>query len=130
VAGEELSPKVIQFIQQTINSVEQLEVLLYLMSNPDQSWTAAEIGEKLRSTAESVGAKLRDLHQAHLLESKSEKEPRYRYAPRSTALAKEVAESLRKAYLERKDSVIELIYSRPLEHIRIFSDAFNLRKEE
>jgi hypothetical protein len=130
MAKEEISPEVRRFIHNTINSVEQLEVLLFLMSNPDREWSAEEVGERVRSTPESVASKLADLQAARLLTVRNDPALLYRYAPESSALAEEVAQSLDRAYRERKDTVIQLIFSRPLNNIRVFADAFRIRKED
>jgi hypothetical protein len=128
--AEQISPEVKRFIHSTINSVEQLEVLLFLMSNAEREWSAEEVSERIRSTPESVAPKLEDLYAARLLTVQRQTRPLYRYAPNSDALAQEVAESLDKAYKEGKDTVIQLIFSRPLSNIRIFADAFKIRRED
>jgi predicted transcriptional regulator len=130
VSSEEVSHEVRRFIRKTINSVEQLEVLLFLMSNADSEWNAKQISTKIRVSPESVSSKLLELSAAQLLSSQNGSEPTYRYSPSSSAIASEVAESLDQAYREGKDTVIELIYSRPLDNIRIFADAFRLREDK
>ncbi len=127
--AEQISPEVKRFIHSTINSVEQLEVLLFLMSNEEREWSAEEIGERIRSTPESVAPKLEELCAARLVSVRREGRDCYRYAPHSDALAKEVAESLDKAYKEGKDTIIQLIFSRPMDNIRIFADAFRIRRD-
>jgi len=130
MAGEAISPEVRKFIHGTINSVEQLEVLLFLMSNAESDWSPAEVSERVRSTPESVEPKLVDLLAARLVTVRDEGGPRYRYAPESGALAEEVAQSLDKAYRERKDTVIQLIFTRPMDNIRVFADAFRIRRKD
>jgi hypothetical protein len=134
VPGEDISPELKKFIHNTINSVEQLEILLFLMSNADRDWSAEQITEKTRIPVESVTTKLQDLHAAQLLtlQGFSETTPTaqlYRYAPTSEALAQEMADSLDRAYKERKDTVIQLIFSKPMENIRVFADAFRIRRK-
>jgi hypothetical protein len=126
----EISPELRRFIQSTINSVEQLEVLLFLMSNAEQGWTAQEVSDRTRLAVESVAAKMEELHRAELLATEPGEGLRYRYAPTSNAIADEVARSLNDAYKERKDTIIQLIFSRPLKNVRIFADAFRIKKEE
>lgn len=127
--GDEVSPEVKRFIHSTIDSVEQLEVLLFLMSNPERDWSAEEVGASIRATPESVASKLEDLHRARLLNMRPGQPPCYRYAPDSTAIEKEVAESLDRAYRERKDTVIKLIFSRPMKNISVFANAFRIRRD-
>lgn len=131
LSAEEIPAAVRQFIQSTIDSVDHLEVLLFLMSNPDRGWTVSELGERIRLTPEALVATLADLHVANLLAITAGPHlPLYRYAPESTALALEVAQSLHLAYKERRESVIQLIYTRPLDNIKVFADAFRLKKDE
>ena len=128
---EEIPPEIRQFIQSTINSVDQLEVLLFLMSNADRGRTVEEISSRIRVTPTAISSKLKDLCGAGLLSSRDEgPDGTYRYAPETTALAAELVDSLNRAYRESRDSVIQLIYTRPLDNIRIFADAFRISKEE
>ena len=128
--AEGISEELKHFIQSTINSVDQLEVLLFLMSNPDREWSAEEVGARIRLSRESVAEKLEDLARASLLAVRSNPPLMYRYAPTSKALEAEVAQSLERAYREGRDSVIQLIYTRPLDNIRIFADAFRIKKDK
>jgi hypothetical protein len=125
-----ISPEVRRFIQNAINSVEQLEVLLFLVSNAERSWSAREVSERVRLAPDTVEARLVELRAAQLLVSTTDSEVRYHYAPQSSALAQEVAESLNKAYKERREALIQIIYSRPLANIKFFADAFRLRKDQ
>jgi hypothetical protein len=124
-----ISPEVRLFIHRTINSVEQLEVLLFMMSNPDRDWSTEEVARQIRVPPASVNAKLEELHEARLLKVERTATSCFRYAPDSAALEAEVAESLDRAYRERKDTIIKLIFSRPLNNIRVFADAFRIRRD-
>jgi hypothetical protein len=129
LAGEAISPDVKRFIHSTINSVEQLEVLLFLMSNPDRHWTADEVSERVRLAEEAVAARLEELSNSDLLVVREGSRSAYCYAPKSNIIAEEVASSLNAAYKEGRDTVIQLIYTRPLDNIRIFADAFKIRRD-
>jgi DNA-binding MarR family transcriptional regulator len=131
VPDSDITPQVKRFIHETINSVEQLEVLLFLVSNPEQEWSGADVADRLRASFDSVSAKLADLQAAQLLAVRRDEEKGllYRYSPGSSALANEVAASLTRAYDEGKDTLIQLIYTKPLANIRYFADAFRLRKD-
>ena len=118
-----------RFIWSTINSIDQLEVLLFVMSNAERFWTAEEIRSRIRVNQENVAEKLRELAQSKLVVMEPNSDE-YRYAPESPALADEVARSLQQAYDEGKNSLFELIYTRPFDNIRVFSDAFRVRKED
>ena len=128
--GEEITAQVKQFIRETINSVEQLEVLLFVVSNPEREWSAAEVSSRIRAPEESVAAKLAGLQQVGLVAVRQADIALYRYLPGSSALAQEVADSLKQAYEEGRESLIQLIYSRPMDNIRYFADAFRIRRKE
>lgn len=128
--GDEIPDEVKKFIHRTIESVDQLEVLLFLMSNPDREWSAEEVSAKIRLASESTAEKLRDLTAAHLLTARDRPPMLYRYAPSSRAIEGEVAENLNRAYREGRDAIIQLIYTRPLDNIRIFADSFRIKRKE
>lgn len=117
-----------QLIADSIDSVEQLEILLLLLQHPERTWTAESVARELRVSALSAGDRLEDLtHDALLARVKASQE--YRYAPGSAALD-EAARGLATAYSERRVTVINLIFSKPVDKIRTFADAFRLRKKE
>jgi hypothetical protein len=129
VSGE-ISPQLRRFIQTTINSVEELEVLLFMMSNADQAWTPQEVSDRTRLPIGSVQSKLQELLKVRLVAAHGSDNSQFQYAPNSPAIAEEVAATLDLAYRERKDTVIQLIYSRPFDNIRIFADAFRIKEKE
>jgi hypothetical protein len=129
--GSEVPSEISRFIDATINSVEQLEVLLFFVSNPEQEWSAADVAVHLNAPHEPTLGRLADLHRVQLLALRQDEEkgPLYRYSPGTSALANEVAASLTRAYEEGKDTLIQLIYTRPLANIRYFADALRLRND-
>ena len=102
-----------------------------MMSNADKEWSADEVSSQTRLPVDSTATKLEDLADANLLLKQiTDDRVVFRYSPNSDALANEVAESLEQAYLERRDTLLQLIYSKPLENIRIFSDSFRIMRDE
>jgi len=116
-----------QFIQDNIPSVEQLEVLLLLSESPEKAWSATEVSQKLHRQPLSVAARLDDLHLLGLLSVSGEAELRYCYAPGDMA---EIVRGLDRAYRERKDTVIGIIFSPSRNNLRAFSDAFRIRRHD
>lgn len=117
-----------RLIADSIDSVEQLEILLLLLQHPERTWTAETVARELRVSSLSAGDRLEDLaRDALLARVKSGEE--YRYAPGSAALD-EAVRGLATAYTERRVTVINLIFSKPVDKIRTFADAFRLRKKE
>ena len=125
-----ITAEVEQFIQENIPSVEQLEVLLLLFEAPGKKWSASEASQKLHRQPTSVAARLHDLHSRGLLGVREEDPPLYSYAPGARA---EVVRSLDRAYKERKDAVIQIIFSparNSHNNLRAFSDAFKIRRPD
>jgi hypothetical protein len=124
-----LPEEVRRLIVDHIESVEQLEILLLLYQQRGRTWTAEEVARELRVAASSAGERLEELQRDALL-SRVEGEPmRYRYDPASSKLDGVVG-GLATAYSERRVTVINLIFSKPVDKIRTFADAFRLRRDD
>jgi len=130
VASSEISEELKRFIHLHIDSVEQLEVLLLLKAQPHKQWTAADVSQALFIQQASAGGRLSSLQGSGLLHTDNigQSKASYRYEPHNAALARMV-DNLELAYKERKHSVITLIFSKPNENIRVFSDAFKIRRD-
>ncbi len=127
-AGE-LPEAVRRFIADHIDSVEQLEILLLLFHHPERSWTAEAVARELRISALSAGDRLKDMARSTLLARVQGSEGEYRYAPENQQQGVVVA-GLAAAYSERRVTVINLIFSKPIDKIRTFADAFRLRRDD
>lgn len=116
-----------RLIADSIDSVEQLEILLLLLQHPERTWGAESVARELRISPLSAGDRLEDLTRDALLARVGGGEE-YRYAPGSAELD-EAVRGLATAYTERRVTVINLIFSKPVDKIRTFADAFRLRKK-
>jgi hypothetical protein len=116
------------FIIAHIASVEQLEILLFLHAHPDRVWAAADLSHELYIAEESASRRLAEFH-GHKLLVRQEGHPlMYRYSPLDARMTA-VIDSLAAVYQERRVRVINLIFSKPVDHIRSFADAFKFRKK-
>jgi hypothetical protein len=115
----------LQFIEAHIKSVWAIEQLLVLTREPVRPWEIGELVRETRSSPTAVQEALRNLKDAgladHTLDGK------YRFAPKSDGLRGEVQDLL-KAYVERPRFVIRAIFAEPKDNLRIFADAFKLKK--
>jgi hypothetical protein len=127
-AGD-LPEAVRRFIADHIDSVEQLEILLLLYQHPERSWTAESVARELRISVLSAGDRLKDMARAAILSRVEGGEGEYCYAPENQQLGEAVA-GLATAYSERRVTVINLIFSKPIDKIRTFADAFRLRRDD
>jgi hypothetical protein len=124
------SNELLAFIREHIHSIEQLEVLLMIRRRADVEWTPASVSEEMRTGVPSASTRMKDLESRGLLQStKNGTQSSYRYAPRTPELESAVAE-LDRAYAERRYTIIDLIFSKPVDKIRVFAEAFRIRRGE
>jgi hypothetical protein len=114
-----------QFIADEIRSVEQLEVLLRLHREPTAWRTAESLAGELRTSNASVAARLKEMQARGLLEGNADLG--YRYLPARPEIERAVRQ-LDRLYAERRVTIITLIFSKPMDPVRDFSDAFRIRK--
>lgn len=117
-----------QFLYEHISSAVQLELLLFLCNRSHEEWTASRLVKEFRVDREWLDAQLAELSEHGLLQvTKEGAERTYRYSPSTPELEKGVF-GLGKAYTDRRVTVTNLIYSKPVDNIRVFADAFRFRK--
>lgn len=124
-----IPPRVQRFISTHIDSIEKLEVLLLMRTRADREWTARDVSQELRITEASASARLEDLAARRLLAVKEGPPPRYRFSPTSSDDAQDVS-ALQETYSTRRVSVISFIFSKPLDKVRGFADAFRLKRDK
>ncbi len=126
----QLSEVVQQFISRYITSVDQLEILLLLQRNPDRHWNAEDVARELFTEAVSAGSRLSELANQGLITAKIvDERPSYRYGPRTVQFERAISE-LATEYPKYRVSIINLIFSKPIDKIRTFADAFRLTTED
>jgi hypothetical protein len=112
----------------SIDSVEQLQVLLLLLEQPKRVWLVPDITAELRSSDGSIEKRLSDLYGRRILRREPGDELRHTYLPFSPEIDP-VIRRLAEVYRQRPNRVIDLIYSRPNEALRAFADAFKIKKD-
>lgn len=123
-----IPPRVQRFISTHIDSIEKLEVLLLMRARAEREWTARDVSQELRITEASATARLQDLAARKLLVERGSP-PSYRFSPASGDDAQDVA-ALQETYSSRRVSVISFIFSKPLDRVRGFADAFRLKRDK
>jgi len=124
-----ISQDVRNLIVERIDSVVQLELLLLLQANAGRAWTAAEVAQELRIEPSWATGQLGELAGRGLLAPAPDAPDAFRYAAQSSALDAAVVQ-LTKDYAQRRVTVITLIFSKPVDKLRTFADAFRLRKDK
>jgi hypothetical protein len=122
---EAISREVRDFLEAYIHSVAQLEILLAVHAQSDRDWDAADLGRELSITTDVAEMHLEDLSARALLIEEGNP-PRYRYMPPGEI--KTAIEDLAHAYSVRRVAIIGLIFSKPVDDVRSFADAFRVRK--
>lgn len=138
VQGEVLSSSLPADVQKLIidhiSSVEQLEVLLLLYrsamkeGSATAEWSAMAVGRELRIDVGSASDRLADLAARGFLSARGSQDLLYRYDPKNTDLDRAVG-GLDRCYPEQRVTVINLIFSKPIDKIRTFADAFKLKED-
>jgi DNA-binding MarR family transcriptional regulator len=118
-----------QFIDQNVESLAQLEALLLLQNEPSRAWTVEALAKSLYITAETAAALLKDLTARGFAKVVDGANGHYAYFP-ANAESRDLVARLAKLYEERRVAVITQIYSKPVNKVQTFADAFRIRREE
>ncbi len=140
----EVSHEVRGFIAGHVTSVVQLETLLLLAADAARAWTADQVAASLRIDPVWASSQMDGLCHQGLAARSGVPPHQYHYAPHDEPTRAAVS-ALAKAYLERRVTVIGLIFAPPPETprheaarpetprtdgVRAFADAFRLRREK
>lgn len=121
---DEIPDDLRDFIVQQIDNIAQLEALLLLRDNPDESWDSNRIATRLYINEGESARILSSLNQHGFLKLSDDG---YRYACRQAELETMVTR-LAEFYRQKLIPVTNLIHSKQ-KRIQQFADAFRLRKE-
>ena len=113
------------FIGKHIHSVAQLEILLMMEGEPERTWTSVEI-TKVCIRIANGNPLLTDIVQRGFA---VQTEAVFATSQQTTS-DRQLIERLAQVYQERRVAVIAEIFSKPIDFIKAFADAFRLRKEE
>jgi hypothetical protein len=109
--------------------VVQLEILLLLFGQRERAWSSDDIARELRVDAAWVDSQLGNLCTNGVVTCTTTKPLTYQYQPKSPELDQAVV-GLAQAYADRRVTVISMIFSKPIDKLRSFADAFKIRKDK
>ncbi|HWE71881.1 MAG TPA: hypothetical protein VG328_01870 [Stellaceae bacterium] len=115
-----------RFLRDAVRSVWELELLLLLYRLRTRLWTADELVRELRASVLIVGDSLGALQKAGLVNRNADDQ--YQYWPISPELDHLVGD-IATAYANSPVAVTEAILRAPHSGIRIFADAFKIKKD-
>jgi len=124
---DQIDPGVRAFIAEQIQSVAQLELILLLHGNPSQLWSAADAARSFGLSPEMTLDLLRGLCRQGFAAATDDAEPRFRFAPKSAEF-QHLVDQLAILYQQRRVRLVQMIYSRPIDKLQGFADAFRFRK--
>jgi hypothetical protein len=127
--ADDLPADVRAFIADQVASVVQLETLLMLHRSTERDWGADEVARELGIDRGWAEGQLETLcRQGLAVGADAGGARRYRYG--AAAPVRPTVDGLAKAYAERRVTVIGLIFAKPADALRAFSDAFRIRRDK
>ena len=117
-----------QFLDSSIDSVEQCQMLMTIRNVGNRWWSAKDLARELYLTETSTARDLEDLATRGLLEVRLANDLHYRFAPASPELRSAV-EELADAYRDRRAAVLSFIVNHKGRALRHFAEAFRFRKD-
>lgn len=129
--GDSKVPEKIKlFIYKYIDSVEILEILLYLHLNSEEWKNVTQIDREIKTQPVSISKRLTLLKSYGFVEESTSKPGNYKYFLKSTE-ANETIMLLSEEYKIRRHQIYEIIFSQKI-HLKSFADAFVVveRKEK
>ena len=120
-----VSDEIKAFLRSYVRSIWALELLLFLRSHADRTWSVATLTRELRASEPVVRGSLGLFQAAALIHE--EPDGNVRFAPATPAAEKLISE-IAEAYATRPVAISDEIYS-PDNRIRNFADAFRLKKD-
>jgi hypothetical protein len=124
----ELPPSVQELVGARIDSLEMMQVLLVIREQPDRSWTLDMVRDASSMDEAAISGALVKLRQRGFLSVELAGDTRYRYAASGDLAA--AVDDLRECYRTRPLDLAAFIASRPQKRLRLFADAFRLRKDD
>lgn len=121
--------EVAHLIHESIQSVMEVEILLLMHGRTQVDWSPDEIARALYLDGNSVSDMLTALVRRGLIGARRDgPRTRFVFEPASPEVARAI-DTLATTYAERRVAITGLIYAKPQDPLRDFSDAFRLRKE-
>jgi hypothetical protein len=126
VPAKEIPESVKQLVLARIDSVPELETILLLREHAEQSWTAAEAGQRIYVSLAVAAHILKTLADRGFLACS---ESGYSYLPETNEL-RQTVDALADAYAHHLVEVTRMIHGKPSPSVRQFADAFVLGKDK
>jgi hypothetical protein len=113
----------------SLRSLQDLQLLLTLMDDPDRWWDARAIAQETGDPTSSTGAGLDRLAAKNLLDIRVTEDVRFRYRPGTPELEKAGA-AFAEAYRKNPLAIVKLVTARRPRSATDFANAFRIRRDD
>ena len=124
-----LTSAVKTLIATSVRSVDELHALLTCAREPERWWNADDLRQETGMSTPAAERVLEDLARRNFFDVRIGGALRYQFRPASPALEEAVA-ALVDAYHKSPVAVTQLVAESMLRHMRDFSDAFRIRRDD
>jgi hypothetical protein len=126
-SGNEVPVHVLQFLEDNIDTVPQLETLLMMCEAPERRWLIADVASRNYITEQRASETMNALLRRGLVSF--EESPRaFRFNPATDETRTAVAD-LARCYQKNLSRITELIHAKPSASVKEFARAFDLKKD-
>jgi len=123
----EVPAHVLRFLEESIDTVPQLETLLMMSESPDRSWLIGDVASRNYITEQRATDTLNALHRRGLVSSE-ESPLRFRFSPATDDIRAAIAD-LARCYQRNLSRITTLIHAKPSASVKEFARAFDLKKD-
>jgi DNA-binding MarR family transcriptional regulator len=123
-----ISPRVLQFVAEKIDTVAELETLLIMSDDEHRQWSDQEVAARLYTTPAAATRVLDSLVRRELITADG-KPARFRFNPARSEDRKLFAE-VAEAYRRNLVAITTFIHSKASASVQDFARAFDLKKDQ
>ena len=124
-----ITPSVKELIATSIRSVDELHALVTCARERERWWKAADLWHETGMSTAVAERVLENLARRNLLDVRIGGALRYQFSP-SSAVLEETVVALLAAYHQSPVAVTQLVADSMQRHLRDFSDAFRIRRDD
>lgn len=118
-----------RFLDEHIESIDQLEILRVLSEDPQRAWSTGDLAKAVQAPSSTVATQVAALLARGLVVTAAQGTTiLFRHGQLTPQLTTELDHALQ-LYRERPVTMIRMVYARANERLKAFADAFKLRKE-
>ena len=127
VERDDIPPHVLRFLEESIDSVPQLETLLMMFEDANRDWLVADVASRNYTSEQRASETLSALVRRGLVSSEASP-ARFRFNPVKEDVRSLVAD-LARCYQTNLSRITMLIHSKPPAAVTEFARAFDLKKD-